>query len=141
VKRYRLNYYFWGLTPAFLLAFIFFLFIGNTSFALFFLVGFVWPFAMETPGLAEKAESPTYRFSFLGMTYRLQKDIVEKFSQLLPKYMIFSRLIPPLVFSLLMFLIDSNWGISSVLLGWAFFELFYHFFRKRFSPCFDETFN
>lgn len=119
------RYYLYGLVPLFITCFILFLVSSSFEVALFFAIGFIWPYSFSTPGLREKLEDKEYRLSFLRLIYRYQYFLEKRLPQ--PKALA-QTLAPFLASSLLLFLHLSLFPLY-VLAG----SLFYELWRKQIS--------
>ncbi len=122
------KYYLLGLTPIFLLT-IALLFMGigylNTT---IFLLGFIFPYSVFTPGLRDKVERNHYRFSFL----RFALVIFDFAYDLIPQYKdALAGLIYPVIFSLFLTLLTLEVNIHFALAGWACWILFHKYVFGR----------
>ena len=100
----------------------------NYSTLNFIILGFCWNFTLRAPSIREKMLLRKYKFSFLKMVFRFDNFL----SSLSEKYwtQTLIRSLPPLLISLLAFVISSDGWFFLTLLGSAYFELIY-FFKNR----------
>lgn len=93
-----------------------------------FLLGFIFPYAIHTPGLKEKVSSDQYRFSFLRFSltiYEFAYDLVPKFKKPI------AALIYPIIFSGLLILLTQQMNLHYCFLGWLSWMLFDYLNEKR----------
>lgn len=99
---------------------------------LFFVMAYVWHFALVTPGLKEKVMTSKQRYSFLSVVVR-----VNYYLQLFIKITKYPfgpsivRAISPLAFTLLLLVAGGNGNIVFAILGSVCFELSYYFLNKK----------
>lgn len=125
------RYYLYGLLPAIVLWAIISAFVDQV-YAIFFLIGFTWPFMYYTPGFEEKATSRSYRFSFLGNLFRAQNMLFERLPENPAVWMTsVLRLVIPLGFTGLLSVLNPSFSPLWTILGWSVFELFAFLNKKK----------
>lgn len=124
------RYYLLGFPVAIFFVVIFYLLKLEFLLQVSFFLGLFWPFALVAPGMREKALQKSYRYSFIGMACRFQEflkslPVAEKkcSGPIL-------RGVPPLLFSLLMYIIFLSGNPLFTLIGWVIFEGLY-FLQKK----------
>ena len=98
----------------------------------FFILGFIWHFALLAPGIKEKILTHKNRFSFLTIAiktnYYLQMFIpVEK----IPYGPSIVRAISPFIFSSILFVVGASGNLLFPLMGSACFEIIYLFTHRK----------
>ena len=100
---------------------------------LFFLMSYVWHFALLTPGLKEKMLTKKQRFSFINVVvrinYYLQLFIKIKKVPFGPSIV---RALSPALFTLILMVVGGSGNIIFTLLGSVCFEVT-HLFITRYS--------
>ncbi|GEM_PF-6292575 len=93
----------------------------------YILLGFCWSLTVHAPSLKEKLELKKYKFSLLRFVFGFDRFL----SSFTHKYFfrIFFRALPPVILSLLCFLISLEGVFFASLLGSIYFEIIYQ--RKR----------
>ena len=125
--KLRHIYYFYGLLPAFI-ALLIFSFVGATLFSIStFLMCYLWPYFIFTPGAFDRYETYRYRWSMAGLIVRFQTFL----ENALPGEGIQRRLAialaTPLIFCLTLWLISFAGEPVFALAGVATFALVYRY--------------
>lgn len=125
------KYYLYGLVPALIIWGLISAFVDQI-YAIFFLIGFTWPFMYYTPGFEEKATSQTYRFSFLGNLFKAQRTLFQRLPENPPVWMTsMMRLVIPLLFTGALSILNPTFSPLWAILGWAVFEGFAFVNKKK----------
>jgi len=91
---------------------------------LFFTVGFVWHFALLTPGIKDQVFARHQRLSFLSMVVRTNYYLQLFVStEKIPFKSSIIRALSPLLFSFLLMVLTNNGNLLFTLLGSLMFEL------------------
>jgi len=101
---------------------------------IFFIMAFVWHFALLTPGLKQKVLTSYHRLSFLSVVIRLDHYLhlfirIKKW----PFQASLIRAISPLSFTFILFVLGGNGNILFTLLGSLFFESIYLSVYKKWT--------
>ena len=122
------KYYLIGLIPM-LLTTIVLTYVGidflNTT---IFLLGFIFPYSINTPSLREKVERHHYRFSFLRfclVIYDFAYDKLPKFKQGI------ASLIYPISLGVILSFMTSEVKFHFAIIGWICWMLFFKFALKE----------
>ncbi|MCR9204239.1 MAG: hypothetical protein NXH75_06665, partial [Halobacteriovoraceae bacterium] len=125
------RYYLYGLLPAIIVWALISAFV-NQIYAVFYLLGFTWPFMYYTPGFEEKANSRSYRFSFLGNLFKAQNSLFERLPENPAPWMVsLLRLAIPLIFTGLLSIINPSFSPLWTIFGWGMFEGFAFLNKKK----------
>lgn len=125
IKSMLSFFLFWGLLTFFKIDFM-----NN----IFFVMAFIWHFALMTPGLKEKVMISKQRYSFLSVAVR-----INYYLQLFIKITKYPfgpsivRAISPFVFTALLLVAGGNGNIFFTVLGSVCFEFSYYFLNKKIS--------
>jgi hypothetical protein len=92
----------------------------------FFIMAFIWHFALLTPGLRQKVFNKNIKFSFIGITIRINHYL----QMFLPAHKIpygpsLIRALSPLIFSFLLFVAGGIGNLLFTILGSFVFEVIY----------------
>ncbi len=103
---------------------------------IFFLMAFVWHFALMTPSLKQKVLTSYHRLSFLAVVVRID-HYLHLFIKLkkVPFEASFIRSFSPLFFTFILFVLGGNGNLLFTLLGSLLFEVIYlSLYKKWTSP-------
>lgn len=120
----RREYYLYGLFPLLILGTLFSFLIKSPLSIAVFVVGFVWPYSLFTPGLKEKITTRKYRFSFMSFVFHFYHFLKSSFGYSRFKSLIYRHLGTAIFFSLILFFARDLWILMG-LLGSVLFEAFY----------------
>ncbi|MDD0854425.1 hypothetical protein HBN50_15035 [Halobacteriovorax sp. GB3] len=99
------KYYFKGLLPFFICALILeFTTLGLMN-KLYLYLGYLWPYALSTPGLREKILLRKYRFSFLRLSLRLDEIL----GRMIPHFQLKREVVQgllPFIYCLILFFVS-----------------------------------
>jgi hypothetical protein len=92
----------------------------------FFIMAFIWHFALLAPGLRQKVFNKNIKFSFIGITIRINHYL----QMFLPAHKIpygpsLIRALSPLIFSFLLFVAGGIGNLFFTILGSFVFEVIY----------------
>jgi len=101
---------------------------------IFFLMAYVWHFALMTPGLKQKVLTSYHRLSFLAVVVRID-HYLHLFIKLkkIPFEASFIRSFSPLFFTFVLFVLGGNGNLLFTLMGSLLFEGIYVAFYKKWT--------
>ena len=99
---------------------------------IFFVMAYVWHFALMAPGVREKILTSNTRFSFLSVTIRVN-HYLQMFlpAQKIPHGPSFVRALSPLIFSFMLLVAGGSGNLLFTLFGSFVFEVIYLFLNKK----------
>ena len=131
-KKKIQKYYAYGLLPILVVWALISIFISHV-YGVFFLIGYTWPYMYYTPGFEERAQSKSYRFSFLGNLFKFQTFIFGLIPENPPFWMRpLARLVVPFLISGLLSILNPDWSPLWTFFGWLTFEIFV-FCNKKYN--------
>lgn len=120
----RSQFYFYWVGPLFLLVFLIALLPISASYPLNLMCGYLWVMALRSTELKEKSLDRQYRLSFIKLIFKAHDYsklvyIPEKFEKYKESL---HRMIGPIAFSLILFLISFSFASILMILGAMLFE-------------------
>lgn len=128
----RSQFYLYWVGPLFVLVFIVALLPISASYPLNLMCGYLWVMALRSTELKEKSLDHAYRYSFIKFIFKMYQYaqvvyVPEKFSKWKGSI---HRMIGPLVFALILFLISLSFASVLMILGSMMFELIWIKYQK-----------
>lgn len=125
------KYYLYGLVPVLVLWGLFSFFVDQV-YAIFFLIGFTWPYTFHAPGFEDKASSSRYKYSVLGNLFKFQTALYDRLPENPAPWMKpMLRLVVPILLTGVISIINPNATPLWAILGWLCFELFAFLNKKN----------
>ena len=130
-KKVLIKYYLFGSPFFFSLIFFSFYFSISSFYSSLMLLGFIWAYAFNAPGMREKQSLYKGKLSVLSLFYKCQKTIDEIFLERKFKGSdVLKRHLFLFIFSLVLMFIAKSFNVVYLILGVFVFELFFYFWKK-----------